>query len=288
MRSFHLLVNPSSGSGKASALGVAVARGLRDAGADVALSYSSGESLCRQLAMDAVGRGDIAVAVGGDGMVGSITGEIVRAGGTMGIAPGGRGNDFARQLGLPTDADSICRLLLEAPVRKVDVIEAAGHIVVGSVYAGVDSMSSELVNKAHFLPRSLQYPYAAVRALATFTPVVYTIIVDGVVHTTKAFTVVIANSGYYGSGMHIAPAAAVDDGILDIVIIKAESRYRLLKAMPKLYDGSHVGSDAVRVLTGREVTIVSDGQVTAFGDGEYVSPLPVTARVLPGALNILA
>lgn len=288
MRLFHLFVNPSSGGGKASALGVAVARVLRDAGAEIALTYSSGEAQCRQMVQDAVGRGDITVAVGGDGMISSIIGEVLRAGGTMGIVPGGRGNDFARQLGLPKDADSLGRLLLDAPVRKVDVIEAAGQIVVGSVYAGVDSLSSELVNRAHFLPRSMQYPYSAVRALATFKPVVYTITVDGTVHTKEAFTVVVANSGYYGSGMHIAPAAAVDDGILDIVIIKAASRYRLMRAMPKLYDGSHVGSDAVTVLTGREVSIESNGQVTAYGDGEYVAALPVTARVLPGALNILA
>jgi len=168
------------------------------------------------------------------------------------------------------------------------VIEAAGQIIVGSVYAGIDSVSSELVNRAHRLPRSLQYPYASVRAMATHKPTNYTVTVDGERHTEHAHTVIVANSGYYGSGMHIAPAAALDDGILDIVIIKGVSRLRLLQAFRKVYDGSHVELDAVTVLSGRQVVIDAVATVTAYGDGERIAALPITARVLPSALNILA
>jgi diacylglycerol kinase (ATP) len=254
----------------------------------VTLTYSPGEEQCRQLAGDAMARGDVVVAVGGDGMVASLAGTVVRAAGTLGIVPAGRGNDFARHLGLPQDPAPLARLLVDAPVRNVDVIAAAGQIVVGSVYAGIDSASSELVDRAHRLPRSLQYPYASVRAMATHKPTTYTVTVDGVLHSEHAHTVIVANSGYYGSGMHIAPAAALDDGILDIVIIKGVSRLRLLKAFRKVYDGSHVELDEVAVLTGRQVAIDAVGPVIAYGDGERIAALPITARVLPGALNVLA
>lgn len=287
-RSFHLFVNPASGGGSAAAVGVPVARLLREAGATVALTYSTGEEQCRAEAADAAARGDVVVAVGGDGMVGSLAGTVVATGATLGIAPAGRGNDFARQLGLPTDVEGIARVLLESPGRAVDAIDADGRVVVGSVYAGIDSLSSELVNRAHRLPGPLQYPYAAVRAILTHRPTTYTLTVDGAGQTVDAHTVVVANSGYYGSGMHVAPDAAVDDGLLSVVVITAVSRLRLLTALRRVYDGSHVELDAVRVLHGRKVALAAVGPVVAYGDGERVAPLPLTVRVLPGALRVLA
>ncbi|MGZ4597312.1 MAG: diacylglycerol/lipid kinase family protein [Actinomycetes bacterium] len=288
MRAFHLLVNPSSGGGSAPAAVVPVARLLREAGARVEVTYSPGPVACQALVAEAVARSDVVVAVGGDGMVASLAGSVVAHGGVLGIVPSGRGNDFARQLGLPSQPDEIAQILLRAAPRAVDVIEAAGHVVVGSVYVGVDSVASELVNSARHVPRRLLYQYAAVRALATYEPCTYRIEVDGTFHEHRAATVVVANSGYYGNGMHIAPTASVEDGLLDVVVVRAASRLQLIRWLPKLYDGSHVELDEVLVLTGRSVAISSDSQATAYGDGELLARLPVTATLRPAALQVLA
>ena len=80
------------------------------------------------------------------------------------------------------------------------------RLVAGSVYAGVDARASAIVDRAHWLPRKLQYPYAAVRSLATYQPGRYRVSVDGAEHEYSAATVVVANSAYYGKGMKIAPA----------------------------------------------------------------------------------
>jgi diacylglycerol kinase family enzyme len=221
-------------------------------------------------------------------MVASLAGPVVEAGGTLGIAPSGRGNDFARQLGVGGSPDQVAAILLEAEPRKVDVVDVDGRIVVGSLYAGADSLASELVDRAHRLPRSLQYPYAALRSVCRFRPARYDLVVDGTPHTFDAFTVVVANSGYYGAGMHVAPGAVVDDGVLDVVVIQAASRWRLVTAMPRLYAGTHTTLEEVVLLRGREVTVRADSPVLAYGDGERVGPLPVTARVRPGALQVLA
>lgn len=286
MSTFELIVNPASGRGSASAQGVAVAGLLREAGAQTNLTYSKGELHTRELAQEVAQRGDVVVAVGGDGMVRSVAGAMVEASGILGIAPGGRGNDFARQLGLPTEPEAIAAVLLAGKTRQVDVIEAAGQIVVGSVYAGVDSMASEIVNNARFVPRKLQYQYAAVRAMLTTKLHTYTLTIDGQPHSLEAFTVIVANSGYYGSGMHVAPAAVVDDGILDVVVLGGKSKFTLLKSMPKVYDGSHVDLDAVTVLRGSTVRIEAPG-VTAYADGDRLAELPVDVTVRPGALTVL-
>ena len=288
MRTFHCLVNPLSGGGAAPAAVVPVARILRDAGAKVEVTYSPGPVACAQLARESARRGEVVVAVGGDGMLSSVASAVVEENGLLGIVPSGRGNDFARMLGLSDDPEDVAHVLLEGEPSEVDVIDAGRRIVLGSVYAGVDSLASEIVDRSHRLPRSLQYPYAAVRSVLAFSPTRFTVEVDGERLVEEAYTVVVANSGYYGAGMHIAPTAALSDGLLEVVIVKAASKLRLIRSMPKLYDGSHVDLDDVISLQGREIKVSSAAPVTAYGDGERLAPLPVTARVRDRALRVLA
>jgi diacylglycerol kinase family enzyme len=101
-------------------------------------------------------------------------------------------------------------------------------------------------------------------------------------------TVVAANSGFYGGGMHIAPGASPHDGLLDVVVVAAASKAALVRALPKLYDGTHLELDEVWVLRGRDVRIRSDRPVVAYGDGEPVGDLPLTVTVRPAALRVLA
>ena len=288
MRSYHLFVNPASGGGRAAARGVAAARLLRDAGASVALTYSPGLVECRRLAADAVARGEVVVAVGGDGMLSSVAASVVDGGGALGVVPAGRGNDFARQLGVPTGVESLVELLLMSEGRAVDVIDVDGRVVLGSVYAGIDSRASQIVDRSQWLPRSVQYPYASVRSILEHRPTRYVVTLDGSAQELDAYTVIVANSGFYGSGMHIAPAATVDDGLLDVVVITAISRARLLRALSSVYAGRHVEQAGVLVMTGREVGVSAVAPVTAYGDGELLGSLPVTARVRPRVLTVLA
>ena len=118
----------------------------------------------------------------------------------------------------------------------------------------------------------------------------------------------VANSAYYGSGMKIAPAAAVADGVLDVVVIEAASKLALMRALPKVYDGGHVDLPEVTLLTGKRVELragpsrlagshLSTGAsrpVPVGGDGEPLGQLPALAdepavvEVQPGALAVIA
>lgn len=295
--SYSFLVNPLSGGGAAPAAVVPVARLLRDAGATVDVTYSPGPRAMLDLVDAAVARGDVVVSVGGDGMLSSIAGRVSAKGGTLGIVPAGRGNDFARMLGLPLDPDAIAAVLLEGVRTPLDLIrlEVGGteRHVAGSVYAGVDAVAGEVVDKVRWMPRKAQYPFAAVRSLLTYQPVRAHVVVDGVAHDFLAATVVVANSGYYGSGMHIAPGASVTDGLLDVVVIEAASRRGLIRALPKVYDGTHVDLPEVHVLRGRSVQVSGTPGAPMGGDGEPVGRLPEDATaparldVAPGALSVL-
>ena len=299
-RAFTFLVNPASGGGAAPAAVVPVARALREAGASVDVTYSPGPLAMGALVTAAIERGDVVVSVGGDGMLSSLAGLVSALGGTLGVVPAGRGNDFARMLDIPSAPDEVAALLLDGEVRKVDLISLAlpgapRRLVAGSVYAGVDARASELVDRAHRLPRKAQYPYAALRALASYAPGRYLVSVDGIEREYAAATVVVANSAYYGSGMKIAPVAAVSDGLLDVVVIEAASRLALMRSLPKVYDGAHVDLPQVTVLTGRRVELRADAArpVPVGGDGEPLGQLPPLAgqpavvEVRPGALSVI-
>jgi YegS/Rv2252/BmrU family lipid kinase len=303
MRSYTFLVNPTSGGGAAPGAVVPVARALREAGAVVDVTYSPGPQAMARLVDEAVDRGDVVVSVGGDGMLSSLAGLVAGRDATFAVVPAGRGNDFARMLGLPEDAEGQARVLLESAVRRIDLLSVTGlgpsRMVAGSVYAGVDARAAEIVDGATWLPRSLQYQYAALRALATYRPGHYVVSVDGETREYDAATVVVANSAYYGKGMQIAPPASVEDGILDVVVIEAASRLALMRSLPKVYDGAHVHLPEVTVLSGKRVEVTgrlrgSGGTpIPVGGDGEPLGPLPAlgsapaVVEVVPGALAVI-
>lgn len=303
MRSFSFLVNPASGGGAAPGAVVPVARLLRDAGAVVDVTYSPGPRAMAGLVDAAVARGDVVVSVGGDGMLSSLAGAVSLAGGTLAVLPAGRGNDFARMLGLPDAAagpQAQARMLLDGVERRVDLVGwtppgATTRRVAGSVYCGIDARAGEIVDRAHRLPKQLQYPYAALRAIAGYRPADFRVVVDGEARDYAAANVVVANSGYYGKGMKIAPDATVDDGVLDVVVIEAAHKLALMRALPKVYDGEHVHLPQVTVLRGTRVEVAADARVPVpvGGDGEPLGVLPARAgepavvEVLPAALSVV-
>ncbi|MGZ5405360.1 MAG: diacylglycerol/lipid kinase family protein [Nocardioides sp.] len=295
-RSFCFLVNPSSGGGAAPEAVVPVARLLRDAGAQVEVTYSPGPQAMRVLVDAALDRGAVVVSVGGDGMLSSLAGPVAQGGGVLGVLPAGRGNDFARMLDLPTTPEAQAELFLAGPTRAVDLVSYGDRLVAGSVYAGVDARAAEIVDRARLVPVRFQYPYAALRSLATYRPGRYRVAVDGEAREYSAATVVVANSAYYGQGMRIAPAATLSDGLLDVVVVEAASRIALMRALPSLYDGSHVERGGVHVLTGRRIELSSvDGSaIRVGGDGEPLGVLPgpegrpAVVEVRPGALTVVA
>lgn len=298
MRSFTFLVNPLAGGGAAPAAVVPVARLLRDAGAGVEVTYSPGVRATLDLVGAGVARGDVIVAVGGDGMVSSVAGQVSRLDGILGLVPAGRGNDFARMLELSAAPAEVARTLLDATETAVDILSVAlpgaePRFVAGSVYSGVDARASAMVDRLRWMPATLQYPYAALHSLATYVPSTFDVVVDGQRHTFVAATVVIANSGYYGKGMHIAPDASVSDGLADVVVIEAASRRAMMRALPKVYDGGHIELEQVTVLRGTTVEISGSPSVPMGGDGEPLGALPTSAsapavvEVLPAALRVL-
>ncbi|MGV9567760.1 YegS/Rv2252/BmrU family lipid kinase [Streptomyces sp. NPDC003480] len=291
MRQFTAIVNPAAGGSAGVAVLLQVARLLREAGAELQTEYSRSLPHAQDLARQAGARQRVVLAVGGDGIVGGIGGALSGTDTLFGLIPAGRGNDFARALGLPTEPDALARVLLGHAPRSVDTIEVESthgrSVALGSVYAGVDALANRHANRSTLLKGAASYYAGGLRAVATWRPAAYRVTVDGEELTHRGYTVVAANSAYYGSGRIIAPDARVDDGVLDVVLIREAPRRLFFTLMNELKSGAHVHRREVRIVRGREVRIEADRGVPYGTDGEVDAVLPVTARVLPGALNVL-
>ena len=120
----------------------------------------------------------------------------------------------------------------------------------------------------------------------------YRVTLDDRVWESAGTLVAIANTPWFGGGFKIAPDAAVDDGLLDVVVAGPFTRTGVLKIFPGIPQGKHVAHPAVDVLRSRSVLIEPLAELgptppVAFADGERIGPLPLRVTVDPGALSIL-
>lgn len=287
-RKLSLIVNPASGGGKAGRKVAEVASLLQADGHDVVVQVTKSLEHARELTDGATVDGRVAVATGGDGLVNAVAGAIASGSeGTLAIVPLGRGNDFARELGI-TNIKNAVATLRDGSERYVDLGFANGRFFTCIASVGFDSDVIESAERTKLVRGALVYPYATVKALAHWQPARFTVESDGRTDEIEGFSVAVANSGYYGGGMHLAPNASITDGLFEVVAIEAVSKKRFLAQGPKVFRGSHVNNPEVRVWRAKKVTMDADRSFIAYADGEPLGKVPVTVEMRPGALRVLS
>jgi YegS/Rv2252/BmrU family lipid kinase len=206
----------------------------------------------------------------------------------LAVLPGGRGNDFARKLGITADPVAACANVTDGRERRIDLATVGGRSYLGILSAGLDSDANELANATRLKLGTAVYAYAALRALARWKPAHWTVTVDGETRELDGYSVAVANSGVFGSGMYLVPHAQLDDGMLDVVLCEAIPKRRYLANLPKVFKGTHVHEPGMHFLTGRSVAFEADRPFTAYADGDPIAELPATVTVAPGTLRVLA
>lgn len=232
--------------------------------------------------------GEIPVVVSGDGLVGKVGGVLAGTGTPLGILPGGRGNDLARVVGIPTEPAEAVAVLAAGNRRRIDVGEANGERFLCIASCGFDSDANRIANDATLIRGPLVYAYAALKALWQWKPAEFTVSVDGTERAFRGYSVVVANSKAYGGGMFVAPDAQLDDGLLDLITTGEVSKRRFLANLPKVFKGTHLEEDQVRVERGAVVKIGANRPFEVYADGDHLTDLPATVSVLPGALELIA
>jgi diacylglycerol kinase (ATP) len=295
-------INPSASFGATRAVGPAVVQTLRAMGHEVtSLQEPDYESLIRTARAAIRSKPDGFVVVGGDGMVNLGTNLVVGTKVPLGIVPSGTGNDMARSLGLPFDnteaAVDALGEALQHPARIIDAArisytddetgQPAERWFACALSAGFDATVNERANLMHHPKGPSRYIIALGIELAKLKPYHYTLTLDGVEQTVDANMVSIGNGVSLGGGMKITPDAELDNGMLDVLIVRPLSRLNFLRIFPSVFKGTHVRHPKVSILRAKNVRIEGDG-VIVYADGERIGPAPVDVQVVPGALRVLA
>jgi YegS/Rv2252/BmrU family lipid kinase len=286
-RRLAVIVNPSAGSGRALEALPRIRDELGRTGADFRVVETNSADHAREEGRAARERGDTVGALGGDGLVGTLAGVLCGGESPLAVLPGGRGNDLARVLGIPTEPEAAARVAVEGVERAIDVPEVDGRSYVGIASCGFDSDANRIANEARFVRGNLVYVYAALRALAAWRHATFEVTVDGERHSVTGYSVIVANSKAYGGGMYVVPHAELDDGRLDVMLSGASSKLHFLRSLPKLFSGSHVDDPNIRFIRGREVAISADRPFVVYADGDPIGELPVRIRVAREALRVL-
>jgi len=288
-RRICLIVNPSAGGGRACRVLPDVEAELGRLGVGYHTERTRDLEHARELAVAAADAREVAVTLSGDGLVGCVAGALRgREGAVLGVLPGGRGNDFARVLGIPRDPVQACEVIAHGREQALDVGDVDGRSFIGIASVGFDSEANRIANQAPAWMGQLVYAYGALRALAAWSPARFELQIDGRPHVLSGFSVAAANSKAYGGGMYMAPDADTNDGLLDVVLSGEATKRRFLANLPKVFKGEHIHQPSVTVLRGAEVRIASDRPFTVYADGDPIGELPVTVRVIPSALRVLA
>ncbi len=287
-RDLCLIVNPHAGGGRAADRLPAVEAALRGRGLAFRVERTASMDHARALAREARDKGETVAAMGGDGLTGAVAGELSGTDGTLAVIPGGRGNDWARKLGIPSDPEAAVGVLAAGAVRTVDVAEADGVTFLGIASAGIDSDVQVIANKTRLPLGGQVYLYGTLRAILRWRPAHWTVTLDGETRTFTGYSVAVCNSGVFGGGMYLVPDASVEDGLLDVVLIAEAGRAHYLVNLAKVFRGTHVRDVAYTRLRAREVSFSADRPFTAYADGDPIADLPATFRVVPRALRVLA
>lgn len=286
-RPILLLVNPAASGGRSRQVSTAVRAEFQLMGVEHRVIETHSLAHGREEAAAAARAGELVAACGGDGFVGTVAGALRNTDAALAVIPGGRGNDFARVLGIPTDPRQAARLAAGGTERMLDVATCNGAPFVCIASMGFDSDANKIANETQVVKGNLVYLYAALKALWQWKPATFDVSVDGQSHPFSGYSVAVGNSKAYGGGMFALPDAELDDGQLDLLLVADASKLSYAANLPKVFKGTHGDSDAVSFLRGREIEVSADRPFTVYADGDPITDLPCTIAVEPRCLRVV-
>ena len=287
-RRFALLVNPASAGGRALKVLPKVHATLDALGAQHRTVTTRSIDHAYAEAGTAVAEGETVLALGGDGLLRPLAGALKGTGSAVAIVPCGRGNDFARVLGIPKDAAEAARVAVEGEERLLDVANVEGTPYMGIASFGFDSECNRIANEAKLIKGNAVYIYAALRAIAAWKPATFTVKVDGERHEFSGYSVAVGNSKAYGGGMIILPEAELDDGKLDVLLSKDCPKLRFLSGVVKTFKAAHTDSEYAEFLRGEEIEVSADRPFAIYADGDPIGATPAMIRVERRCLRVIA
>lgn len=305
---YFFIVNPRAGSGKTMFEWLPAERKLKRLGIPCDIAMTDHKRHATALAYEAASKGyRKIIAVGGDGSLHETFNGICRwcaRTGTpteeflLGVVPIGSGNDWIRSLGVPNDTSEVVDLIRKNSVGVMDVVRvksSGGRLAYMANIGGVgfDSHVCKRVNiqKESGRRGKMIYLNSLRYTIFNLKPVYISVVADGeVIFTGQCFSVALGNGRYSGSGMRQVPLAVMDDGLLDYAVIPKAPLAKVLKELPRLFNGTLNQSEYVISGKCRSLQIVPMDEQSAdiFElDGEIEGLLPMSVEITGHQINVI-
>lgn len=287
-----LIINPSSGKELGKKYAEFAEGTLAQRFATVDVRFTEKELDATEFARTAsTEQYDAVIAMGGDGTVNEVITGIAEQDHrpALGIVPFGTVNDLARALHIPTDPRDAISILEDAPIRPFDIGKYGSYyfmnvIAIGLIADAVEEVSVEQKTSLG----SVAYFIEGLKAFKDHSP--YPLILRAKEKTFDGETplLIVSLTNSVGGFESFAKDARVDDGLLHVFLVKQLGFFDALQALPKLLTGDLSNADQIEYFTTTEVEIESDETLSINADGDTAGELPITVRVLPQHLNVIA
>jgi YegS/Rv2252/BmrU family lipid kinase len=282
------IINPVSGGKKKDNVPALIEKNLDKSIFDYNIVFSDSAGHAHIIAKEAIANFDLVVAVGGDGTMNEIASAITGSDTVMGILPYGSGNGLARFLDIPMDIEQAIKSLNAWHVEVIDAMKANDNWFFNMAGMGFDAHIAEVFS--HDEKRGfITYIRSCFREISNYKPVTYNITIDGKEYRREAFMLSFANSSQYGNNAHVSPDASVQDGLVDVCVIKAFPVWRLVEMGIRMLTKTADRSKYVEIIRGKKVIINREKPGPLHLDGEpLIAGTKVEINVVPSSLKILA
>jgi YegS/Rv2252/BmrU family lipid kinase len=285
-----VILNPVAGKGKVQKVHQIIKKELEKRGITADYNFSHQPGGIKRWASECVKRGyERVIICGGDGTVHEAIPGLVNAEVALGIIPLGTGNDLSRTLGIKKDISFACSVIEKGQEKMIDVARVNGDQYFAGVGAlGFDAEVAALAEQfKRFVPGRGIYLLAILAKLLTYKFKRVKIRFNDEEYQGEVLLVAFGNSRFYGGGIEITPQAEMDDGVLDLCVIKRLPKLKLLFLLPTVFKGSHIHFSEVNLYRARKIKVESNIPLHLYGDGELVSHTPLFIEVIPQALRVI-
>jgi diacylglycerol kinase (ATP) len=282
------IINPVAGGKSKDDVPELIAKNLDKSIFDYTIIYTDGVAHANTIAAGAIGKVDMVVAVGGDGTVNEIASGIAGSDTVLGVLPYGSGNGLSRFLGVPMDHAKAVRNLNNWHVETIDAGKAGDGWFFNMAGMGFDAHIAEVFS--HNKTRGFfTYVKSSFREIVNYKAGKYQLDIDGKKYEREAFMLSVANSSQYGNNAHVSPDASVQDGLLDVCVIKPFPLWRFIEMGIRMFTKTSTGTKYVEIIRGKKIIIKRDGPGPMHLDGEpRIAGALVEINVAPASLRIIA
>ena len=286
-RKLTLVINPNSGTLSKKGIENWLPARFEHLGYQVDVRHTSGPGDATRIAADCARRGDYAVvACGGDGTINEVASGLIGTETAMGILPAGSGNGLARHLGIPVDISLAVRVIAHDNIQQSDYGLINGRPFFCTFGMGFDAAVSQRFAQKH--RRGLNsYVQSALDEFIKYRSAIYEITVGDEMITDRALLVAVCNASQYGNNAYIAPAASINDGLLDVIIVHEGNILEKAWMGVEMMTGSIGNHGKIKVFRTSSLNIKCREDAPAHVDGEPIESID-HAEILcvPGKLKV--